>query len=171
MVTHVWFRRNYLLFPLKWELCLYQQSWLHFDNFKNLISATSLKSSSHMILSPRNLNFYSFPKVILLSVICDSFPSVFCFYTLQSQQNYVVFTINSWKNLIFVLLLIIFPIPWLQRWTKIFLNFFFLSTFFYTHSQTWKIGRKKIWLLIMVNTLKGLWKCMLFKRCYFSLAS
>lgn len=99
-----------------------------------------------------------------------------CFYSLQSLQNYVLFTMHSWENLIFVLLLIIFLFLWLRRWTKIFLKdiFFWIhlinETFFYTHSQTWKIWRKK-WLLILANTLKGSWKYMLFKRCYFSWAS
>lgn len=64
-----------------------------FWQFQNpdVISIINLQSGSHMIPSPtRNVNFYSFPEVTLLSVICGSFLSFFCFYPLQSLQNYVL---------------------------------------------------------------------------------
>lgn len=74
MGTCMWFIINYLLFPLKWDLYLYQQSWLCLDNFKSLRWFQS--SALNLILTwffPQETNFYSFPEATLPSVICKIF--------------------------------------------------------------------------------------------------
>lgn len=125
---------------------------------------------SHWVFS-KKLNFYSFPEGTLLSVICDRISSLLCFWSPRSLQNCIVLTVCSLKNLFFAILLIFscsFDLKDKLTYSSkdlLFRIHLINGIFFLTHSQTWKFGGKKIWLLILANTLKGLWMCMLFNRC------
>lgn len=127
-----------------------------FWQFQNpdVISIINLQSGSHMIPSPtRNVNFYSFPEVTLLSVICGSFLSsasilcslcriMFCYHAFL-RESHLCFITHY------------FPLPETSKMNQnIPQCYFFLvhlinETLFYTQSQTWKIWRKKI----------GFWSC------------
>lgn len=98
------------------------------------------------------------------SILCSVWRIMFCYHAFLKESHLCFITHY-------------FPVPETsKRNQNIPQSYFFLvhlinETFFYTHSQTWKIWRKINWLLILSNTLKGSWKYMLLKRCYFSWAS